>query len=292
MLGSKDQADQRQAVESLALLGPKAKEAIPALLALSEGREPVAARPEDTNLTLPISLTLGEGKEPAAGPGGMNLTFPIFQTLPKIGSGDNVRLVDALVRLLKSKEVNNRWGSAMALDHRRFPRPENNQSSDDCRTVAVYGNWNSIRRLPSHGIGSESRSRAASRRIGLWLRRSKGTMRRSVVDRHGPGGLDEPAVQLLRGGLLEALQSLAQPAVAAVGDHCQGRVEVDVQSHLAGQAVEVEEVHADAQAVLDPVAAGVADDQFRGVSSKWLERNSVGCSRPRPSTAIWRIGPS
>src|SRR3954447_10167035 len=83
-----------------------------------------------------------------------------------------------------------------------------------------------------------------------------------VLDRHGPGGLDEPAVEALRIALLEAFQPRRQPAVATVGDHRQRGVEVDVQAHLAGQAVEVEEVHADAQATLDPVAAGVADDQL------------------------------
>src|SRR5512135_1656240 len=83
-----------------------------------------------------------------------------------------------------------------------------------------------------------------------------------VLDRHGPGGRDEPPVQLLRIGLREAAQSRRQPAIAAVGDHRQRGVEVDVQPNLAGQAVEVEEVHADPQAILDPVAARVADDQL------------------------------
>src|SRR3954470_23464718 len=83
-----------------------------------------------------------------------------------------------------------------------------------------------------------------------------------ILDGNRPGGLYVTAIELLRGGLLEALQPRRQPAVAAVGDHRQGGIEVDVQPHLAGQAIEVEEVHADPKAVLDPVAARVADDQL------------------------------
>ena len=43
--------------------------------------------------------------------------------------------------------------------------------------------------------------------------------------------------------LLAPLQPAAQPAVAAVGQHRQRRVQVHVQPHLARQAVQVEEVH-------------------------------------------------
>ena len=58
-----------------------------------------------------------------------------------------------------------------------FRGRENNQSSDDCRGQRKV---NSIFRWPSHAMGSESRPSAASRRIGLWLRRSKVTVRRSA----------------------------------------------------------------------------------------------------------------
>ncbi len=92
------------------------------------------------------------------------------------------------------------------------------------------------------------------------------------------GGLDESAVELLRVGLLEPIEARCQPSVATVGSHRQGGVEIDVQSHLAGQAVQVEEVHADAQATLNPIAAGVAVISSSGISSKSLERNYVGRS--------------
>jgi Plasmid pRiA4b ORF-3-like protein len=58
-----------------------------------------------------------------------------------------------------------------------FRGRENNQSSDDCRGQRKV---NSIFRWPIHGMGSESRPSAASRRIGLWLRRSKVMVMRSV----------------------------------------------------------------------------------------------------------------
>jgi hypothetical protein len=60
--------------------------------------------------------------------------------------------------------------------------------------------------------------------------------------------------------LVVAPQPLAQPAVAAVGQDRENRVQVHIQPHFARQAVEVEEVHADPQPILHPVAPGVADD--------------------------------
>src|SRR5712692_10165885 len=75
------------------------------------------------------------------------------------------------------------------------------------------------------------------------------------------GGFHELAIELLGLGLGKAVQLVGQPAVAAVGDHREGNVEIDVESDFTGQAIEVKEVHADAQAVLDAVAAGVAQHQ-------------------------------
>src|SRR5512135_50607 len=53
-----------------------------------------------------------------------------------------------------------------------------------------------------------------------------------TLDLDCPSGLDEAAVQLLGRRLLEATQPRRQPAVAAVGDHRQRRVEIDVEPHL------------------------------------------------------------
>src|SRR4051812_10489550 len=74
-----------------------------------------------------------------------------------------------------------------------------------------------------------------------------------VFDRQGAGGLDEPPEELFQVGFLEAFQSRRQPAVTSVGDHGQGGVEVDIEPHLAGEATELEEVHADTQPALDPI---------------------------------------
>src|SRR5262249_14824147 len=84
------------------------------------------------------------------------------------------------------------------------------------------------------------------------------------LDPYSPPCPKKTPIELLGRRLLEAAQSRPQPAIATVSDHRQRRIEVDVQPHLAGQAIEVEEVHADAQPILDPVATGIADDQLAG----------------------------
>src|SRR6516165_10798030 len=68
-----------------------------------------------------------------------------------------------------------------------------------------------------------------------------------VLDRYRPSGLDEAAVKMLGRGLLVTPEPRCEPAVTAVGDHGQCHIEVDVKPHLARQAVEMKEVHADAQ---------------------------------------------
>ena len=80
MLGADTIEVRRTALESLAKFGPKASSAIPALLKLVEGMEAVPARSDD-----------------------MNLAFPIFKTINEVGNGDDPLLVEALVRMLKSK---------------------------------------------------------------------------------------------------------------------------------------------------------------------------------------------
>ena len=82
------------------------------------------------------------------------------------------------------------------------------------------------------------------------------------LDQYRPSGLDEAAVELLGCGLSVSPQPRRQPAVTTVGNHSQRRIQVDVEPYLAGQAIEMEEVHADAQAILDAVATRVADDQL------------------------------
>src|SRR5450759_5817683 len=144
-------------------------------------------------------------------------------------------------------------------DERRFPRPEK-QSILGRVSWSVVGEFDRPLTEPADGRRVVSESGLAEDRV--MAATVEGNDEAVGLDRHGAGGLDEPPEELFRVGFLEALQSRRQPAVAAVGDHGQGGVEVDIETHLAGEAVEVEEVHADAQAALDPVAAGVADDRL------------------------------
>jgi len=76
------------------------------------------------------------------------------------------------------------------------------------------------------------------------------------------GGLHELAVQVLRLRFVEPLESAGQPAVTAVADHRERDIEIDVQADFAGQTIEMEKIHADAQAILDAVASRVTDHQI------------------------------
>ena len=84
------------------------------------------------------------------------------------------------------------------------------------------------------------------------------------LDFHLAGGLDELAKDLLGGRTAEPLQAVGQPAVAPVGQDRHRHVQIDIQPHLARQAIEVKEVDARPQAILHAVAAGIPDDQRSG----------------------------
>jgi hypothetical protein len=68
----------------------------------------------------------------------------------------------------------------------------------------------------------------------------------------------ELAIEVFGLRLGEAFEFAGQPSIAAMGDDGEDNIEVDVETHLAGEAIDMEEVDADAQAVLDAVAARVA----------------------------------
>src|SRR5262245_4722943 len=76
------------------------------------------------------------------------------------------------------------------------------------------------------------------------------------------GSFDELSVEVFGLGLGEAFELVGQPPVAAMGNDGEDDIKVDVETHLARQAIQVEEVDADAQAVLDAVAARVARHQI------------------------------
>lgn len=94
MLGAETVEVRQTALRSLANLGPKAGAAMPTLIALAEGMDAAPARSDDA-----IQV------------------FSIFRAIQEVGHGDNHLLVDALVRMLKSKNDNRRGGAAMALGH-------------------------------------------------------------------------------------------------------------------------------------------------------------------------------
>src|SRR5215813_4134210 len=71
----------------------------------------------------------------------------------------------------------------------------------------------------------------------------------------------EFAIQLFGRSGVKAAQLLGQPAIAPIGQHGHGGVEIDVESHFTRQTIDVKEVHANPQPVLDAIAAGVAYDQ-------------------------------
>ena len=81
-------------------------------------------------------------------------------------------------------------------------------------------------------------------------------------DANRPAGLDDLPAQPLGLRLGEAIQFARQPAIAPVGQDRQGRIQIDVERDFAGQAVEMEEVDAAPQRILDPVAARVARDDL------------------------------
>ena len=76
-------------------------------------------------------------------------------------------------------------------------------------------------------------------------------------DANRSAGLDDLPAQALGLRLGEAVEFARQPAIAPVGQDRQGRVQIGVQRDFAGQAVEMEEVDAAPQRILDPIPAGV-----------------------------------
>jgi hypothetical protein len=87
------------------------------------------------------------------------------------------------------------------------------------------------------------------------------------------------------------MKLLGQPAVAAIGQDGQGSVQIDIESHFPGETIEVKEVDADTERVLNPMASGIANNQRPCPVFGILDKNRVGCSRPKPVTATWRIPP-
>ena len=80
----------------------------------------------------------------------------------------------------------------------------------------------------------------------------------------GTGSLDELTVEPLGLRIAKAAQLVRQPAVASLGDDGEDCIQVHVQSHFACQTIQVEEIDAAAQRILNSVASSIVDDQVAG----------------------------
>src|SRR5580658_842196 len=87
---------------------------------------------------------------------------------------------------------------------------------------------------------------------------------RVLCDLDASARFHELAVEVFRLGFAEAVQLAGEPAVATVGDHREGDIDINVEPYLAGQAIEMEEVDADAETVFYAVAAGITEDEVAG----------------------------
>ena len=74
----------------------------------------------------------------------------------------------------------------------------------------------------------------------------------------------EFAIQLFGCSGVKAAQLLGQPALATLGQHRHGGVEIDVKAPCTRQTIEVKAMHADPQPVLDAIASGVTHQQRPG----------------------------
>src|SRR5271167_1940158 len=79
-------------------------------------------------------------------------------------------------------------------------------------------------------------------------------------DAYGSAGLDDLPAEFLGLRISETVQLVRQPAIAPVGHHGQGRIQIRVERNFACQAVEMEEVDATSQRILDPIAPSVPCD--------------------------------
>jgi len=86
------------------------------------------------------------------------------------------------------------------------------------------------------------------------------------------------AIELFGFRFVKAMQLRGQPPVAPMGKHRQGHVHIDVEPHLTGQTVEVKEIDADAEAILDAIASSVAGYEVpcTGIEVVGYEEGRVG----------------
>src|SRR5215470_1057124 len=75
---------------------------------------------------------------------------------------------------------------------------------------------------------------------------------------------DKLAVELFGFRFVEPMQPGGQPPIAAIRQDGQRDIDVHIEAHFTGQAIEVKEIDTDPQAVLYAVASSIADEQVPG----------------------------
>ena len=264
MLGADPVEDRRTALESLAKLGPKAAAAIPALIALAERVEAAPARSDDTNLV-----------------------FSIFRAIHQVGDGHNLLLVDALVRMLKSKDGNQRWGAAMALGH-LSPPPKGVVSA---LVDAMKDPQPVVRRYAAEALGrydgpeGETAMQAllaAMRDPDFWVRNSAG---RSLAS-HGKAAAEAvPAIiRLLR----TEDRNLRREAAKTLGKFGPS-AGVAIAALLVALDDEKDHVRRSAEKALNavsPIESETADEALEALHEGALsQRRAAVCDLVRPGSA-------
>ena len=89
------------------------------------------------------------------------------------------------------------------------------------------------------------------------------------------------ALELFGLRFVKARQLRGQPPVASMRKHCQGHVHIHVEPPLTGQTVEVKEIDANAEAILNTIAPGVAGDEIAGTGVEVVGHKEGGVGMPQ-----------
>ncbi len=263
MLEADSPADRQRALESLTKLGPKAAVALPTLIALAEGRGPGPA-----DRSIPDSA--------------------IFNAIQQIGRGDDLPLVEALIRLLKANEVDRRWQAASTLGHLKPPPrkavPALIEALNDPQSI-VRGN--AARALGGFdGSEKTAASRAlqdALRDQDFWVRGSAGHSLAS----YGEDAAKEAVPVIIR--LLRTEdRNLRREAAEILGEFGPS-AQVATAALLVALDDEIEYVRKAAERalkVVSPIQLETTDEAFDGLHNRDVSiRRAAVCDLVRPELA-------
>src|SRR5215831_18802685 len=107
--------------------------------------------------------------------------------------------------------------------------------------------------------------------------------------------LDKLAVELFGFRFVEPMQPGGQPPIAAIRQDGQRDIDVHIEPHFTGQAIEVKEIDTDPQAVLYTIAASIADEQVSGTDVKVVGHHEGELGAPQPvhgQLPYWPIVPA